>query len=329
MEAVHDKPRSVVLAGGGGGLSVMTDDDGLSGVDQYEVMSGHTELSAIRDSQSTQFESVENDVEPPAHISFMDLLMVHDADQAILDELSRPLSVCLTPVNSPVLLATPPVKQSNVTSSEQAGRSSSSEQQAKGLESTADRIVSLGKGIVRKKKSTTTPICLTSSSECNTELKEGRSNNKDDNRKPNDKENHKRTSTDEKTSPSGRRLMSHGDSPKRPRVVRPPETAESTTPKFSGAGNFRIPLRLAQSQMKSSVRHCDNRTVMSSYAETSRRARYDDRFSGEHGRHGKPTFQDRRHYPTERRPHCEQGFRREGLTYEQMRWLAQMPRQWR
>ena len=330
METVHDKPSSVAaLAGGDGELAVMTDDDGLSGVDQREVMSGHTELPAIRDSQSTQFESVENDVEPPAHISFADLLMIHDADQAILDELSRPLSVCLTPINSPVLFATSPVKQSNVTSSEQAGQSSSSEQPTEGLESAADRIVSLGKGIIRKKKSATAPICSTSSSERDTKLKEGRSNYKDDNRKLNDKENLKRMNTDEKTSPSGCRLMSHSDSPKRPRVVRPPVTTESITPKSSGAGNFRIPLRPAQSQIKSSVRHCNNRTVMSSYAEMSRRARYGDRFSGEHGRHGEPVFPDRRRFPTERRPHYEQGFRREELTNEQMRWLAQMPRQWR
>jgi len=90
-KATLDELHNVVVEG-----QVVSDESFLE-----NVPPAPTTKDQNHSSQSGLCDPVGEAVSPPSPKTFADLLCVHDVDSDLLHELSRPLSVCLTPLSSP------------------------------------------------------------------------------------------------------------------------------------------------------------------------------------------------------------------------------------
>ena len=257
--------------------------------------------------------------------SFADLLQVHGADADLLQELNRPLSVCLspllTPFSSPKQQEEPVLEVCASPQPSLEGDVLTPKAVSSDKTSTANR-VSLPAGMRRKKKSTGSPS--SSSSDVHvTELPRGSTEGTE--RQGADKENQKKRSATDETSEPERRA--HPGSPKRAKV-HPTSGSETTTLTESSTdsnANFKIPFRKSNDGWS---HRRDNRTSTLKPPNADRRDKdHYERF-GYNNRHRFDV--DRSH--TNRRLFDGPGHRRESdvsLTPDQQRWLARMPKHWR
>ena len=247
--------------------------------------------------------------------SFADLLQIHGADVTLLEELSRPLINCISPLSTPIPM---PQHDDHLNEEKTAHIVHSSPQLIveEGLTTAttevrlADTIPKANKasGMRRKQK---TASSSPRSKQSKPESKNGRLDNEGAGQKLEvvEKENLKRASDDDEQSFPER--QDKRDLPKRNKV-QPPSGSGATARNKSvvaANGNFRIPFR----PRPTSYNHYDG----------GRRSGYGHDGSGE---------ANRRHCRADRQSFGSQSSRRdtrEELTWEQRRWLAEMPRYWR
>jgi len=264
--------------------------------------------------------------EPCTPHTFVDLLDVHDVGDDMMEELTRPLSVCLTPLRTPVrnscdridaepvlqLHPSPHQSLEDVPSSRLADKVPISTEVSNGLSEGE-------KGMIRKKKaSTVTAEPADKATEVPDKVKPAKKVVELMN--SNQKENLKRTSGEEELPV--RKLKRPKDTPVESALL---SDKKSRNTESSG---FKIPLKPSQERVAHNSSH-HNRPALA----VTRKEKSDGGWNGRDQRNdssrNRPSATDFRRFSWNYRRQHSSGYQKDRLTEEQLRWLDQMPSGWR
>jgi len=259
--------------------------------------------------------------------TFMDLLEVHDVGDNMIEELTRPLSVCLTPLRTPVrnscdsidaepvLQLHPSLHQSleDVPSSRVADKVPIATEVSNGLSEGEKRMIQ------KKKASPVAAVSADKATENPDKVKPAKK--VEELMNSDQKENLKHTSDEEELSVQ--KLKRPKDS-----LVESPLLLDNKKSGNTESSGFKIPLKPSQEGVSHRSTHHNRPALAGTHKEKSGgfcngRDQRNDNFRNH------PSATDFWHFSWNYRRQHSSGYQKDRLTGEQHRWLDRMPTGWR